>query len=676
MKQFILLILFFIPINFIFCQENDIEDNLVDYNTEVHNINFIFKSTQSFKESDLNIVIESPKSDYLNFQTLELDLRRLDKFYFDNGFFDAQIDTNIVLLSNKKIDLNFIITENRPYSIRNIIYKGLDSLRAGTLDKLNDNTMPFLKTNDRYNKINLNNEENRIITYLNNNGYALASFKEPFVSKLMSKDTSLAYKVDITLQIEPGAFYYFGKTTVEINDNPKVYGVDDIFKSLEYNEGDVYSKTKLTDSEARIGKISILENSRILVKDVDSVNNKINLVATASLGNKYEIQPQINGYQIQNNFYAGVGLTFMDKYFFRGGRTFNLSSYFLIHASDNYIIEASMNLNQPNIFNNNKITGVWNITGQFMKDGIYNISSVNNSFSLNYELPHNTYISNLNFEWKIKNDNFTIRKLATLPYNQIDTIQLPEFKIDLFSSILGITAIHNRTDNFAYPTSGFYQSFLLEESGLLGTLVDNMFAVSIFKYVKLTNFNKFYLDFTKRKTNILAVKFLIGTIFEFGNNTLKISDYNQETNIDIIPIEARFISGGSNSVRGWNAKKLGTFPISENGGDFILEGSFEYRMKPFTEKENFFKDVGFVTFLDYGNLWLKPSKFKANEIAIAFGVGLRYYTVVGPIRFDIGIRLFDPQAPGNNTEQWLYQNDFNTILKKKIAFQFGIGNTF
>ena len=121
---------------------------------------------------------------------------------------------------------------------------------------------------------------------------------------------------------------------------------------------------------------------------------------------------------------------------------------------------------------------------------------------------------------------------------------------------------------------------------------------------------------------------------------------------------------------------MGTFPTSDNGGDLLVEGSFEYRLKPYIEKESFFKDVGFVTFIDYGNLWKKPAEFKMNQIAIAIGFGLRYYTIVGPVRFDIGMRLFDPQAPDNDTEQWLFQNSLNTILKKKIAFQFGIGNTF
>ncbi len=675
LRIIILFILLVSPLNFLFSQEDSI-DVAKSLNLEIHDINFRFKNTESFKTGDLEALIESPKSEYLNLQTLDLDVRRLDKFYFDNGYFDAIIDTNISIAGKNKIDLTFIISENDPYYIRNIVYDGLADVRQDVLKRMSEETIPFLKSGDIYNKSNLYSDGNRIVSFLNDNGYALAGIKEPEVTRQYVYDKNTPKYVDVKVIVDADGYYFFGKTTVNIKDNPKGYGIEDIYKGLEYQEGDVYSKTKLIESESRIGKISILENTRISINNVDSVSKKINLTATANVSNKYELQPDIAGYEIQNNFYAGAGLSLTDKYFFRGGRTMGISASVLAHATDNYILEASANLNQPNLFNNNKITGLWNITGQFLKDGIYNVSSFKNSFSVAYELPSYTYVNNVNFEWVIKNDRYRIQEITNLYFGRNDTLQLPEFNIDLFSSILGLTIIHNKTDNFAYPTKGFYQSFLIEESGLLGTLVDSWFDVSVFKYIKLTNLNKYYVDFSKRKANILAIKFLVGSIFEFSGNKLKISGYNQQTDIDIIPIESRFICGGSSSIRGWNAKKLGTFSTSENGGDFLVEGSFEYRMKPFIDKENFMKDVGFVTFLDYGNLWERPSLFKVNEIAIAIGFGVRYYTVVGPVRFDIGMRLFDPQAPGNDTQQWLFENNFNTILKKKFAFQFGIGNTF
>jgi Surface antigen variable number repeat. len=86
----------------LFSQEDSI-DVAKSLNLEIHDINFRFKNTESFKTGDLEALIESPKSEYLNLQTLDLDVRRLDKFYFDNGYFDAIIDTNISIAGKNKI---------------------------------------------------------------------------------------------------------------------------------------------------------------------------------------------------------------------------------------------------------------------------------------------------------------------------------------------------------------------------------------------------------------------------------------------------------------------------------------------------------------------------------------------------------------------------------------------
>jgi outer membrane protein assembly factor BamA len=79
--------------------------------------------------------------------------------------------------------------------------------------------------------------------------------------------------------------------------------------------------------------------------------------------------------------------------------------------------------------------------------------------------------------------------------------------------------------------------------------------------------------------------------------------------------------------------------------------------------------------MDYGNLWQTPSKFSPYQINIATGIGLRYYTIIGPIRFDIAFKFYD-YAPDSGTNKWLYQNSFNIIMTKKLTLQFGIGNTF
>jgi outer membrane translocation and assembly module TamA len=174
---------------------------------------------------------------------------------------------------------------------------------------------------------------------------------------------------------------------------------------------------------------------------------------------------------------------------------------------------------------------------------------------------------------------------------------------------------------------------------------------------------------------VLATKALLGIIFEYGDNKLKVNGLNTDLNINIIPIETRFIAGGNTSVRGWPGKKLGTFENMENGGNFLLEGNFEHRTKPFRNLKNVFRDLGFVTFFDWGNLWESPKKFQIQQIALAIGFGARYYTIVGPIRVDIGFKLYDYFAE-NGTNKWLFNNSLSTILQNKLTIQFGIGNTF
>jgi outer membrane protein assembly factor BamA len=97
-------------------------------------------------------------------------------------------------------------------------------------------------------------------------------------------------------------------------------------------------------------------------------------------------------------------------------------------------------------------------------------------------------------------------------------------------------------------------------------------------------------------------------------------------------------------------------------------------MRPFLKKETFIKNLGFVTFLDYGNVWDKMKSFKFNEIALAFGGGIRYYSMIGAIRLDIGFKLYDPNPGPVGGAKWIFQKGAH--FGDKYTIQFGIGNTF
>ena len=109
---------------------------------------------------------------------------------------------------------------------------------------------------------------------------------------------------------------------------------------------------------------------------------------------------------------------------------------------------------------------------------------------------------------------------------------------------------------------------------------------------------------------------------------------------DIAP-SRRFYAGGGGSVRGYGFREIG--PRNEfgepSGGRSLVELSGEARIR------TGFLDgaVSVVPFVDAGSV--SPSTFPDfDEIKIGAGVGLRYHTGFGPIRFDVGV----PLNPGPN----------------------------
>jgi len=120
---------------------------------------------------------------------------------------------------------------------------------------------------------------------------------------------------------------------------------------------------------------------------------------------------------------------------------------------------------------------------------------------------------------------------------------------------------------------------------------------------------------------------------------------------------------------------LASWKRKRSGGNFIVESSIEHRLRPFLNADKtYIRDLGFATFIDVGNVWSDIGKFKFNELALAAGGGIRYYTIIGAIRFDIGLKIYDPQPGSVGGSNWLFGKGSN--LNDKYNFQFGIGNTF
>lgn len=655
------LILFFI-LNFADCLFSQTKVNISSF--EIDEIKIIFKSSQSFESESIIKILALKEGDEFDYPVYMQDVERIRKFYFDAGFFDAKVDTALIFnKEDEEVIEKFFITENKRYSYQEISYQGIDSLEEKVKSLIQNQSDKLIFPGKFYSKDTIKLEASRILNILFNNGYATATADNPVVLKYETNNAALIDKVRIILKFHPKLKYVFGTTSVKFTGDQYNISKNDILRELTYNENQIYDKQEVIKSELNLTKISLMENPRISIADIDSINKKINLSINAIIRNKYDLTPEIFGYYFQQVFYIGSGLTFSDKNFLGGGRVLKSSLRFYFHSLSDNRLEFINSLYQPFLFNNRNITGNWNIGAEYRLNKEYNLTEIKNSFGVIINLPTYTYINNFNSIWEISNQRLILKTLddATINY---------------FISTITLTAVHNSTNNIQFPFKGSLQTFEFEESGLLSGLIRKWFNTASLSYIKFSNFNSTYFNLSKQDAKVssaLALKFSNGIIFEYGDNSFEFDGITIQSSR--IPTDKKFVCGGSASIRGWGAKQLGIVDNKSIGGNFIMESSIEHRMRPFLNSSNIYlRDLGFASFMDAGNVWSEIGKFKLNEIAWAAGAGIRYYTIIGAIRFDVGFKLYDPQPGPVGGSNWIFGAGAN--FSDKYNLQFGIGNTF
>jgi translocation and assembly module TamA len=130
-----------------------------------------------------------------------------------------------------------------------------------------------------------------------------------------------------------------------------------------------------------------------------------------------------------------------------------------------------------------------------------------------------------------------------------------------------------------------------------------------------------YLKFDQAARYVLAVRGRLGSIWGAGREEL--------------PASIRFYSGGGGSVRGYGFQQLG--PLDEHndpeGGRSVVEFGSELRIR-ITDT------IGVVPFIEGGNVYVDSlPEVTSFDFRYGAGLGLRYYTTIGPLRFDVAVPL-------------------------------------
>jgi translocation and assembly module TamA len=103
---------------------------------------------------------------------------------------------------------------------------------------------------------------------------------------------------------------------------------------------------------------------------------------------------------------------------------------------------------------------------------------------------------------------------------------------------------------------------------------------------------------------------------------------------DQVPADERFYSGGGGSVRGIGFQLAGPLDADDKplGGRSLAELSVELRSRV-TET------LGGVVFLDGGTVFASKLPDFSDPLRLGAGLGFRYITTIGPLRFDVGFPL-------------------------------------
>ncbi len=381
------------------------------------------------------------------------------------------------------------------------------------------------------------------------------------------------YRVDINISIDKGIKSYFGAT--EINNSSDV---DDflIEKELEYKKDELYNISKVEDSYDNLYRLGVFDKIKIET-DSNRSNSKKDIDILLRQGRTKEFVSNI-GYDTEDG--ARGGAEYIDHNFFGNLREFRLGAKVSQRGFDSHIDYYDPRLENP-----------W--LGDF---------SFRNEFNFG-KWDYDSYIEN-----RVK-DRVTFGKsfigldhFFGFQTEYLDvTSDVPAFLEGnyLINSLFYKIVIDNR-DSKMDAKSGTYYSLYLEKSmKQLGSDID---------YLKILGEARYIKEF---KPFVLASKIKVGSI-------------TKQT-----PPFKHFFLGGAMSNRGYEYRDLGEhegkYPI---GGLSAIDGSLEAR---YYLTDNF----SVVSFFDTSKLSNEVNDF-SKEWYNSYGLGLRYLSIIGPLRLDVG----------------------------------------
>lgn len=618
---------------------------------EIREVSFI--GNKSIPDSQLRDIIATRKGGALSFlndsgifqeEAFERDLVIITAHYFDHGFINVKIGTPQIRLSRDKryMYLSIPIDEGPVFRIGKIEFKGdLIGDKADYFKRLS------IGSGDVFNRSKVGNDIGQLTNYYKDKGYAYVN-----VSPLTNLDLENK-TVDLTFEIVQGKKVYFERINVYGNTKTR----DKVIRrEMKISEGELYSQTGMDVSQRRINALGYFEKVDISTKRgtsdefiVVSVEVSERPTGTFQIGAGFSsVENFIAQAQISQNNLFGRGQTLTLQ-----AQVSGLRQLFLLRFLEPYFLDTSW-------------TFAFDIYNQSRAFGSFARNATGGNLTWGYPL---SYEARAFLTYKLEDVGVASGNAGTLQIGavqeEIDTASVGNlFRGGVTSSIRASISYDSR-DNRLFPTDGWYLNGFLEVAEtLMGS--ENVF-------VRYGGFARHYRP--------LWGPFVLKLNGEVGVTTSR--------DPAGVPITERYIIGGIYDIRGFRPRSLGpqlsVLPPGDPSGTLTslpLGGNLQIITNSEIEFP-LFKRVGIsgVVFFDAGNAYNLEELYCASAsgsgsispkfdpcfrfpeslssgIRTSVGFGFRWFSPIGPLRFEWGIPL--DRQPN----------------EEPLVFEFTIGNFF
>ena len=610
--------------------------------------------------------------EFLDRRELPRDVARLRVYHFQRGYREARVDTALVYAPDSaSVALTFSISEGTPVRIDTLRVLGTEeALVPGLLDRFP------VSVGDPLSAIQLDAARDTLMARLRNAGYYHADvFRNVFTP-------ADSYGARVVFDVDPGPRSRFGEIEITVAGESEL--ADEVVRRmLTFQEGDLYQSEQVEQAQRNLFNLEIVRSVTIhadsarIEPAVDTLIPHHVDVGTSTLrrvraGAGWSQSDCMNAEAlwVNRNFRGGARRVQLR------GRLSNLLAEELYQTAcpysgvDNYsglnwLLSAE--INQPWVGSpRNSLTGsiFWerqSVPDVFIRQAV----GLNLVFtrSLARGLPLVFSVRPQRARLEAAEIFFCTGFLVCDPQD-ISALQSANKLVPV-----AVGATLDRTDNFLNPSEGYLAHAEVEYASSL-TLSD-------FAYTRAVADASWYRSLAQR--TLFALRVRAGWV-----GAAQFVDADDQ-GIDVIHPQKRFFAGGSTSVRGFTQNRLGPLVLTTGvptligpaevrgadttfvgpctpqevadltcdastgdlsdavfiprptGGTRLLEGNVEYRFA-------FGGEFQAVTFLDFGGVWSERQSVSLGDVEWTPGLGVRWFSPIGPIRADLAYRFAGGQS--------------------------------